>query len=270
MANLSGLTKLVADKIEVRKPNSTAPRQNIFDVFVRSPEAFSSYQNQNWDPLDNLHIGGVQDIASYVADAVTSGVVVDYDRIETDVEAWMQQPDIKPLFTGEKGDKGDTGEQGIAGAQGPPGIGATPDQLQLIQQSANAAAASADAAGLAQGAAEGSAVAAGAAAGNADVSAAAAEASATAAAASALAAEGSALAAGGSADAAAGSATAAGNSAAAAADSATAAANSAAQVPALQAQVDTLGTNVGILSRNLTSVQLTLQRYMIQYPLTPP
>jgi hypothetical protein len=74
MANLSGLTKLAVDEIKIRRPHSTGPRENIFDI-------------------------------------ITSWLILNYDRIEADVTAWMQQhPD---LFRGVPGLIGHTGAPGL-------------------------------------------------------------------------------------------------------------------------------------------------------------
>jgi hypothetical protein len=69
MANLSGLTKLVADELRLRRPD-TGRRENLFDI-----------------------------LATYV--------LVNYDRLETDIQAWMQQnPD---MFRGISGPVGHSG-----------------------------------------------------------------------------------------------------------------------------------------------------------------
>jgi hypothetical protein len=69
MANLSGLTKLVADELRLRRPD-TGRRENIFDI-----------------------------LASYI--------LLNYDRLEADIQEWMQRnPD---LFRGIPGPVGHTG-----------------------------------------------------------------------------------------------------------------------------------------------------------------
>jgi hypothetical protein len=69
MANLSGLTKLVADELRLRRPD-TGRRENIFDI-----------------------------LAAYV--------LLNYDRLESDIQTWMQRnPD---LFRGIAGPIGHTG-----------------------------------------------------------------------------------------------------------------------------------------------------------------
>jgi hypothetical protein len=155
MASLSGSNNLYCSKLFLK-------HQDILDVFLQTPEAFSSYQNQVWNPVDNLHVAGIQDLVSFVADQATAGPTIDYDRLEQDVEAWMQQPDVIPRFTGARG------PMGLSGLPGRDGAGVNPAQLAGI------AAAAAEATGAAATATEQAAAA--------EVSAAAAAASATAAA----------------------------------------------------------------------------------------
>jgi hypothetical protein len=69
MAQLSGLTKLVADELRLRRPD-TGRRENIFDI-----------------------------LASYL--------ILNYERLESDIHDWMQRnPD---LFRGISGPVGHTG-----------------------------------------------------------------------------------------------------------------------------------------------------------------
>jgi hypothetical protein len=73
MANLSGLTKLVADELRLRRPD-TGRRENIFDI-----------------------------LASYI--------ILNYERLEADIQEWMQRnPD---LFRGIAGPTGNTGSPAI-------------------------------------------------------------------------------------------------------------------------------------------------------------
>jgi hypothetical protein len=73
MANLSGLTKLVADELRLRRPD-TRRRENIFDI-----------------------------LASYI--------LLNYDRIEADIQEWMQRnPD---LFRGIPGPVGHSGAPSV-------------------------------------------------------------------------------------------------------------------------------------------------------------
>lgn len=69
MANLSGLTKLVADELRLKSP-STGRRENIFDI-----------------------------LATYI--------ILNYDRLESDIQEWMQRnPD---MFRGISGPVGISG-----------------------------------------------------------------------------------------------------------------------------------------------------------------
>lgn len=55
MASLSGLKKLAVDELRIRRPQGTT-RENIFDI---------------------------------IASMVTDWVVLNYDRLEADIQAWM-------------------------------------------------------------------------------------------------------------------------------------------------------------------------------------
>jgi hypothetical protein len=73
MASLSGLTKLVADELRLKRPD-TGRRENIFDI-----------------------------LATYI--------IVNYERLESDIQAWMQRnPD---MFRGVSGPVGVSGPPAI-------------------------------------------------------------------------------------------------------------------------------------------------------------
>jgi hypothetical protein len=72
MASLSGLTSLSCDKLTLRKPRPSFEKTDVFDCFVRNPEGFSRYENSNWNPLDNAHVPGVQDMFDHVNASVAN------------------------------------------------------------------------------------------------------------------------------------------------------------------------------------------------------
>jgi hypothetical protein len=72
MASLSGLTKLSCDKLTIRKPPPSFEKQDVFECFIRNPEGFSRYENSSWDPLDNAHCPGTQDMYDHVNASVAN------------------------------------------------------------------------------------------------------------------------------------------------------------------------------------------------------
>jgi hypothetical protein len=74
MASLSGLKKLVVDELRIRRPHSTGPRENIFDIIL------------DW-------------------------VVLNYDKLEQDIQTWMLQN--PSAFQGIPGAVGHTGAPAI-------------------------------------------------------------------------------------------------------------------------------------------------------------
>ena len=56
MASLSGLSSLYLDKLKLRKPGPYAPRQDVFDEFLRNP----------WTPADDIHVPNVTDMVAFV------------------------------------------------------------------------------------------------------------------------------------------------------------------------------------------------------------
>lgn len=75
MASLSGLVSLNCDKLTIRKPRPSFEKQDVFDVFIRSPEGFSRYEptTQAWNPFDNSHVPGTLDMYTHTSASI-SGV----------------------------------------------------------------------------------------------------------------------------------------------------------------------------------------------------
>jgi hypothetical protein len=74
MASLSGHNNLYASKLILRKPPPEHGRANVFDLFVRSPEAYASYSNGKWDYVDKKHLVSVQDLVQFVQDQHFQGI----------------------------------------------------------------------------------------------------------------------------------------------------------------------------------------------------
>lgn len=90
MANISGINSLSCDKLFLRKPRPSLKREDVFTVFVRSPEGFSRFQNNVWTPLDNDHVAGVQDMVAHVTGNV-SGLQQQIDALTEQVQALNDQ-----------------------------------------------------------------------------------------------------------------------------------------------------------------------------------
>ena len=90
MANISGINSLSCDKLFLRKPRPSLKRHDVFTMFLRNPEAFSRFQNNVWTPLDNEHVGGIQDVVAHVTGNV-SNLQQQIDALTQQVQALNDQ-----------------------------------------------------------------------------------------------------------------------------------------------------------------------------------
>ena len=75
MASLSGIEHLYADRLSIRKPRPTlGPRQDVFSVFLRNPEAFSYYIDHNWSNVDKQHVPNTEDMTLHLGES--NGAIV--------------------------------------------------------------------------------------------------------------------------------------------------------------------------------------------------
>ena len=90
MASISGINSLYCDKLFLRKPRPSLKSHDVFTVFVRNPEGFSRYENSNWNPLDNDHVAGAQDMVDHVTGNV-SNLQQQIDALTQQVQALNDQ-----------------------------------------------------------------------------------------------------------------------------------------------------------------------------------
>ena len=65
-ANLSGLTRVVADQVLVSPPEVSKRPVDIFEQFLRKPQDVAFYGPQGWDFTDDDHVPGMASLLRWL------------------------------------------------------------------------------------------------------------------------------------------------------------------------------------------------------------